>query len=239
MTLKNRIPRKTNLLTRTPYAKQKGNGLSEDLAKMTIYKAKSSPRFQGENHAPQMMPDGSIKLGEYIGPGTQIEKRIGLLNSGNTEVRPVSKTDLVSMIHDCDYGLAQNAKNKEEQLKLVRQADEKMLKRLKQIKAKKMDNPANIFLGEAGIGSKVQIEKKGKTAGTIAGLALAGPAGALIGRLVGTKAKSTFEGIAGPLIKRPEAETNSLLLAKTNAERSLESQGVGSGLLQKLKYGKY
>ena len=216
--------------------RKRGGAMGSDLAKLSMYKARSSPRFQGENHAPQILSDGSIKLGEYIGPGTEIEKRIGLLNAGNTEVRPVTRTDEVSMIHDIDYGLAQNATSKEEQLALVRKADLDMLRRLKTIKARKLDNPANILLGEAGIGSKVQIEKKGKTAGTIAGLALGGPAGALIGRLIGTKAKSTFQGIAGPLIQRPEAETNSLLLAKTNAQRNLESQGVGSGFLNQMKY---
>jgi len=145
-----------------PY--QRGDGLIEDLTKMVISKAQSKPRFPGENHATQILPDGTVRLGEYIGPGTQIEKRIGLLNAGNTEVRPITKTDETSLIHDIDYSLAQNSKSKAEQLARVRKADEDMLRRLKQIKKKKLDNPANILAGEKGIGSKVLIEKRGKTA---------------------------------------------------------------------------
>jgi len=235
MTIRNKIPKKRNLHSRTPY--QKGDGLVEDLAKMSITKAKSSPRFPGENHATQILPDGSVRLGEYIGPGTQIEKRIGLLNSGNTNVRPITKTDEISMIHDIDYSLAQNSKSKAEQLARVRKADEDMLRRLKKIKQKKLDNPANILIGEKGIGSKVQIEKKGKSVGTIAGLALAGPAGALVGRLIGSKAKTTMEDIAGPLVQRSEAETNALLKAKKDMTQQLESKGVGSGLLEKMRNG--
>ena len=236
MTLRDRIQKKRTLTK--PYSKQRGDGLVEDLSKMAITKARSSPRFPGENHATQILPDGSVRLGEYIGPGTNIEKRIGMLNAGNTDVRPITRTDEVSMIHDIDYSLAQNSKSKAEQLAKVRKADQNMLRRLRQIKQKKLDNPANILLGEKGIGSKVQIEKRGKTAGTVSGLLMGGPAGALVGRLIGSKAKSTLEGIAGPLVNRSESESNALMTAKQNIKSNLERSGVGSGLLEKMK-GKY
>ena len=236
MTIRNRIPKKRNIHSRTtPYNKQQGYGLSEDLTKLVIGKARGRARFQGENHATQILPDGRVRLGEYIGPGTEIEKRIGLLNSGNTEVRPITKTDEISMIHDIDYVLSQNAKSKAEQLAMVRKADLDMLKRLKKIKKKKLDNPANILLGERAIGAKVQIEKRGKTGATLAGLALGGPVGALVGRIIGSKAKSTFQDIAGPLVKRDNNETNALLKAKRDMTKKLESQGVGSGLLEQMK----
>lgn len=233
MTLKTKIPKKRPISGRKPY--QSGYGLAQDLSKLVIAKAKSTPRFEGENHGTQILPDGSVRLGEYIGPGTKIEERVKLLNSGNNMVRPITKVDEVSMIHDIDYSLAQSSKTKKEQLAKVRKADEDMLKRLKTIKRKKLDNPANILLGEKGIGSKVKIEKRGKTAGTIAGLAVSGPVGAMVGRLVGTKAKSTMEDIAGPLLVRKPEETKALMDAKMGMKQKLESQGVGSGLLQKMK----
>jgi len=238
MTLKSRVPKKRTLHSSRPYDRnQTGNGLAEDLSKLALGKVGSTPRFKGENHSTQIMPDGSIKLAEYMGPGTEIEKRVGMLLSGNTEVRPITKSDEVSMVHDIDYSLAQLSKTKAEQLAKVRQADIAMLKRLKKIKAKKLDNPANILMGEAGIGSKVQIEKKGKTGATLAGLAMGGPAGALVGRIIGSKAKSKFQGIAGPLVVRSPTETSNLLRAKQGIVQTLESQGVGSGLLEQMKNG--
>jgi len=68
---------------------------------------------------------------------------------------------------------------------------------------------------------------------------MGGPAGALVGRLIGSKAKSTLEGIAGPLVNRSESETNALLKAKKDMTQQLQSQGVGSGLLEKMRGGKY
>lgn len=238
MTLKSRVPKKRTLHSKRPYDRnQAGNGLAEDLSKLALGKVRSTPRFKGENHSTQIMPDGSVRLSEYMGPGTEIEKRVEMLLSGNTEVRPITKSDEVSMIHDIDYSLAQLSKTKAEQLAKVRQADLAMLKRLKKIKAKKLDSPANILMGKAGIGSKVQIEKKGKTGATLAGLAMGGPAGALVGRILGSKAKSKFQDIAGPLVVRSPTETSNLLRAKQGMVKTLESQGVGSGLLEQMKNG--
>ena len=114
-----------------------------------------------------------------------------------------------------------------------------MLKRLKKIKAKKLDNPANILLGEAGIGSKVQIEKKGKIGATLAGLTFGGPVGALVGHAIGSKAKTKMQSIAGPLVIRTPSEVSKLLKAKNGMSQALESSGVGSGLLAQMQNGKF
>ena len=240
MTLKSRLPKKRTLQTCKPYDRlQAGNGLAEDLAKLAIAKTKSTPRFEGERHMSQIMPDGSVKQAEYMGPRTQIEKRVSMLLNGNTEVRPITMSDGVSMIHDIDYSLAQLSKTKEEQLARVREADLAMLKRLKKIKAKKLDTPANILLGEAGIGSKVQIEKKGKIGATLAGLTIGGPVGALVGHAIGSKAKTKMQDIAGPLVIRTPSEVSKLLKAKNGMSGALESSGVGSGLLAQMQNGKF
>jgi hypothetical protein len=212
-----------------------GKGLPEDLISLAKGKLSSKPRFEGENHATQIATDGSVKLGEYIGPGTKIIERVKLLNEGNQSVKPVSITDSVALIHDIDYQLAQDSKTKQEQLRKVRQADLDMLKRLKMIKNKKLDKSANILLGEKGIGAKVGIEKKGKTAGTIAGLLTGGPAGAMVGRFLGSKAEGKFKEIAGPLLSLDSNTKNNLLNQKSKTINNLENIGVGSGLLKKIK----
>ena len=213
----------------------KGAGLASDLGRIAKAKLTMKPRFEGEAHAPQIASDGQLRLGEYIGPGTNILKRVMLLEQKNKDVEPVSIVDKVAEIHDIDYQLASDSKTKDEQLKKVRQADLDMLKRLKMIKKKKLDKKANILLGEKGIGAKVQIEKQGKTAGTLAGLALGGPVGALLGRIAGKKGQSTLKDIAGPLTSMSDMEKSQLSNAKSKASSELQNIGVGSGLLKKLQ----
>lgn len=212
-----------------------GSGLAKDTLRLAKAKATMKPRFPGEAHAPQITPDGSIKPGGYIGPGTQIIQRAKLLSQGDKSVQPVSVVDKVAEIHDIDYQLASDSKTKEEQLKKVRQADLDMLKRLKKIKKKKLDKKANILLGEKGIGAKVGIEKQGKTLGTALGFAMGGPAGALIGRMVGKKGQNKLKDIAGPLTTMDTSTINLLNNTKRKAVQDLQYIGVGSGYLKKIK----
>ena len=58
-------------------------------------------------------------------------------------------------MHDGQYWLAQMAKTKKEQAKLVRLADERMIKSLKYIKKHKLDDPFNISVGLRLIQSKL------------------------------------------------------------------------------------
>lgn len=217
----------------------RGSGLSKDLARIAKAKMSMKPRFEGEAHSPLVLQDGQLRLGEYIGPGTNILKRVELLEKGMKEVQPVSIVDKVAEIHDIDYQLASDSKTKEEQLAKVRKADLDMLKRLKAIKKKKLDKKANILLGEKGIGAKVGIEKQGKTLGTALGLALGGPAGALLGRLVGKKGQNKLKDIAGPLTNMTLTQKTQLSNAKSKANQELENLGVGAGLLKKMKNGDY
>lgn len=216
-----------------------GGGLARDLARMAKYQIGKKPRFEGENHAPQISSSNQLRIGEYIGPGTNIIRRTQLLAQGNKEVEPVSVVDKVAEIHDIDYQLASDSKTKEEQLAKVRQADLDMLKRLKAIKKKKLDKKANIILGEKGIGAKVGIEKQGKTLGTALGMAFGGPAGALIGRLVGKKGQNKLKDIAGPLTNMDLQTINTLKKAKSKANEELQNMGVGAGLLRKIHNGEY
>lgn len=217
----------------------RGSGLAKDLAKIAKAKMSMKPRFEGEAHSPLILKDGKLRLGEYIGPGTNILKRVELLERGMKEVEPVSIVDKVAEIHDIDYQLASDSKTKEEQLAKVRKADLDMLKRLKAIKKNKLDKKANILLGEKGIGAKVGIENQGKTIGTALGFAMGGPAGALLGRFAGKKSQKVLQDIAGPLTNITLTEKNQLSNAKNKASQELENLGVGAGLLKKIKNGEY
>jgi hypothetical protein len=217
----------------------RGKGLTKDLARIAKAKMSMKPRFKGEAHSPLILKDGKLRLGEYIGPGTNILKRVELLEKGNRDVKPVTIVDKVAEIHDIDYQLASDSKTKKEQLAKVRKADLDMLKRLKAIKKKKLDKTANILLGEKGIGAKVGIEKQGKSVGTAVGFALGGPAGAMIGRLLGKKGQSKLKDIAGPLTNMTLTQKNQLTNSKSKANQELGNMGVGAGLLQKIGSGDY
>lgn len=112
--------------------------------------------FEGEKHIPLIMPDGSIQIANWVGPGTQVIKRLKRGDKGKTA------TDLVAMRHDLDYSVAQNLDD-------IRQADQRMINKLNQIQAQNgepngrtpSDNKINILAGKKAIQSKVYLEDKG------------------------------------------------------------------------------
>jgi hypothetical protein len=107
-----------------------------------------SQLFEGEKHIPLIMPDGSIQIANWVGPSTQVIKRLKRGDKGKTA------TDYVAMRHDLDYSIAQN-------LDHIRNADQRMINRLNQIQAQNGDNKLNILAGKKAIQSKVYLEDKG------------------------------------------------------------------------------
>lgn len=89
----------------------------------------SRPGFPGERHA-LLKVDGGLVKGNYIGPGTQVMKR---LRRGD---RPVSEVDRVAKAHDLRYAIAKNTKD-------TRAADKKMVASVKQIKREGTDSRFN------------------------------------------------------------------------------------------------
>lgn len=127
---------------------KKGSGISDDVYKKVLKKAgiKGMNRLlPGEKHAPLIMPDGSLQVGNYIGPGTQAVKRA---MRGDRGITPV---DDLAMRHDAFYSLA---KSKAE----IRKADEDFLRILKRGVVK--DHPMNLRTAELGIASKYVAESK-------------------------------------------------------------------------------
>ena len=119
----------------------------------------SKNMFPGERHLPQFNAQHKAVLGNYIGPDTDIVKR---LTSSDAKVHnPVSPTDAVAMKHDVEYAIAEYEPNRASQRKKVRDADNEMIAKLKKIQAKKGDNALNIQIGLRGIQGKQALEKIG------------------------------------------------------------------------------
>ena len=115
-------------------------------------------KYKGEKHAVQQLPNGQFVRGSYIGPGTHVIERI---RNGSV---PVSMTDKVAQAHDLRYSLANDESD-------IRNADIRMMNKLKNMKANKQDTSLNINQGLYGIKAKVVLEDLGvpKTAFTTFG----------------------------------------------------------------------
>lgn len=200
------------------YHKQKGVGTADDMFK--IFRATlSQPNiYQGEMHVGQILPDGSVQKGNFIGPGTQIIKRL--------DEKGITLVDSISKEHDLSYLLASMELDKKKRLEKVALADKKMLERLKKAKKKKLDNKANILVGEFGIKGKQVLQKHASKIGK----KIAGPVGELTGILVERK----LEALADPTKLTHKQYTDALEMKKFVSDE-LDQKGVGYKLRQKLK----
>ena len=104
---------------------------------------KATIGYEGEAHS--LVKLGKLKwaVASFLGPGTRIVER--LKRDGANSFR--TPTDAAAEMHDLSYYLAQQAPTREEQIKLVREADERMIKTMLIIKRDKLDYPVNIALG--------------------------------------------------------------------------------------------
>ena len=123
--------------------KSKGSGLYQTIAN----KLTGSKLGKREIHAPQIVK-GKLKMGSYIGPGTDVYKNI------RRGKKPISLTDEASQAHDLRYDKATTAKE-------VRDADLKMVNKLKKIRKSGKDNIFNTTMGIAPIRLKMWAEDKG------------------------------------------------------------------------------
>jgi hypothetical protein len=113
------------------------------------------PGFAGENHAVLKLANGKAGIGNFIGPGTQVIKRVARNDVGRTPV------DMLAMRHDIDYTIAAaEAKNKNQLLKMGRKADLRMIEGTKRVAKNKLDSRANIIQAKA-ISAKVAAEDLG------------------------------------------------------------------------------
>jgi hypothetical protein len=131
--------------------------------------------YENEQHAILKVSPTRFGVANYMGSSTHVIER--LKRDGFDSFR--TPADAVAEVHDISYWLAQLAPTREEQIKLVRQADEHMVKTLKIIKRDKLDYPFNIALGMRLIQAK------------------------MIGEDLGALQKASF---SGALKKHPEAD---------------------------------
>ncbi len=101
--------------------------------------------FPGEFHAIVKLPNEKFGRANFTGPGTRIIER---LKRGDP---PRVLSDKVSQAHDIRYGLAENEAD-------VRKADEKMLRKLEQLKREGTDRGINITPAMIGIRGKILAE---------------------------------------------------------------------------------
>tara|TARA_R110000796_G_scaffold4086_3_gene15583 strand:- start:5081 stop:5713 length:633 start_codon:yes stop_codon:yes gene_type:complete len=113
--------------------------------------------YEGEAHSLVKLGRGRWGLASFLGPGSAILER--LRRDGVDSYR--TPTDAGAEMHDMMYYLAQEAPTREQQIKLVREADEHMIKTMKIIKKDKLDYPINIALGLRLIQAKIHGENLG------------------------------------------------------------------------------
>ncbi len=87
--------------------------------------------YPGENHGILKMPNGSLERAAYMGPGTQVIKRLKFGVRGKTPV------DRIAQRHDIDYSLATTPEE-------VRQADLRMVNSTANVSRARQDHPFNI-----------------------------------------------------------------------------------------------
>jgi hypothetical protein len=104
----------TNILNRIP--------ASNDTAR---------PLYNGEKHTMLKLPNGKIGVANYMGPGTEVIKRLIRNDPPRTE------TDKVSKAHDIRYVLANDLND-------IRTADKILIKKIDEISKNKTDSKFNI-----------------------------------------------------------------------------------------------
>ena len=108
----------------------------------------AAPGFAGELHAVLKLPNGLYGTANFMGPGTQVVKRV---KRGD---RPRTVADKVAEAHDIRYSLTDSQSD-------VQRADKMMIDRLQEALKKREDNTTNINLGLRPIQAKYMAEKHG------------------------------------------------------------------------------
>jgi hypothetical protein len=190
--------------------RKKGKGLKRDLLAIFRSSIVDPVVNKGEMHVGQILPDGSIQKGHWIGPGTSVFERM--------DQKGITLVDEISKEHDLAYLLSSMELDKKKRLAKVALADKKMLERLKKAKKKGLDNKANILVGELGIKGKNVLEKHGSKIGRV----IAGPIGELSGKLLERK----LEALADPTSLTHEEYTRAVE-GKRQTSEELDQKGVG------------
>ena len=129
--------------------------------------ATARPSFPGEKHAILKLGNGRPGIANYMGPGTNVIERLKRGDKGRTPADTVAKR------HDIDYTLASGKSTKEEQLKAIRQADNRMVNSLKDISSGKHGGDSRLNI-QTGL-RLIQAKKLGEDLGVLSRSKFAGP----------------------------------------------------------------
>ena len=129
--------------------------------------ATARPSFPGEKHAILKLGNGRPGIANYMGPGTNVIERLKRGDKGRTPADTVAKR------HDIDYTLASGKSTKEEQLKAIRQADNRMVNSLKEISSGKHGGDSRLNI-QTGL-RLIQAKKLGEDLGVLSRSKFAGP----------------------------------------------------------------
>jgi hypothetical protein len=113
------------------------------------------PGFAGEKHMILQLKNGKNGVANYMGPGTNVIKRLQRGDPGRTPADTVAKR------HDIDYVIASGERTTAGQFKQIRAADNRMINSLKNIQANKGDAGRNIQAGMRLIQAKNMAEDAG------------------------------------------------------------------------------
>jgi hypothetical protein len=133
-----------------------GKGVADTIVKGLNYVSNLFPASDkeateieaGEKHGVLILPNGKIGRANYMGPGTNLIKR---LKRGD---KPRTEMDELSRAHDIRYDLAKSQADIEE-------ADRIFIKAAKKIRKEKKDYSLNTYVGQVPIQAKYYAEKHG------------------------------------------------------------------------------
>ena len=111
--------------------------------------------FIGEKHMILQLKNGKNGVANYMGPGTEVVKRLKRGDPGRTPA------DMVAKRHDIDYTLASGSRDEASQLKQIRTADNRMINSLKKIQSSRGDVGRNTQAGLRLIQAKKIAEDAG------------------------------------------------------------------------------
>jgi hypothetical protein len=119
-------------------------------------KSKGPNLFEGENHGVLWVPGRGFQRASYMGPGTQIIKRIQRGDKGKTPI------DQISKLHDIDYTIASGlAKDEQEHAQMGREADQRMINNGWKAYKEGKENIFNLAEGAGLIKAKTLLEDWG------------------------------------------------------------------------------
>lgn len=138
-----------SIAKKTYKKQQKGAGFINSILNALPSSDKNArPGYPGEKHTMLKLPNGLPGRANFVGPGTQIVKR---LRRGDP---PRTLTDKVAQMHDIRLTLSRTPED-------VRYGDNKMISKLKELSRKKLDSQFNIQQGMKAIQLKTSLEDAG------------------------------------------------------------------------------